>query len=216
MLPQMPNPEGFCVSTDLIRACIDKADAASWGQFVRLTHDAVAAAVIRRARRFGESSPAILAELVQEIYLRVCDNHCRVLCEFRADRPEAIYGLLKIIAFTVTEDHFRSKPAPKPGVERPVGGCGDQLGTLGGREAEIAPEVELTRDEPAFGRGARRTAPLAPRSTSIIGGERRIESIHRLAQRVKDWLARFKQPDERKKLSKLVLRSERSKTQELG
>jgi RNA polymerase sigma-70 factor (ECF subfamily) len=104
---------------ELIRACLDTGDAKAWQDFIVLTHGVVAGTVARTARRFGQASPELVADLIQEAYLRLCENRCRVLREFHSDVPEAIFGLLKTVAFSVTQDHFRAGLAAKRGSGRP-------------------------------------------------------------------------------------------------
>jgi RNA polymerase sigma-70 factor (ECF subfamily) len=62
---------------------------------------------MRTARRHGECPSHLLDDLIQDTYLKVCADHCRILRDFRPDSPDAIFGLLKKIAFCVTHDYFR-------------------------------------------------------------------------------------------------------------
>lgn len=100
---------------ELISACIDKGDAAAWEEFVRRFRPVIASTVLRTARRFGSAAPQLVDDLVQETYLKICSNQCRVLREFTPQVPESIFGLLKSVAFSVVHDHFRGGLAAKRG-----------------------------------------------------------------------------------------------------
>lgn len=100
-------------SEELIRACVDTGDTGAWEEFVRRFRPVIAGTVIRTARRFGRSGPPLIDDLVQDTYLKICSNRCRILREFRPDAAEAIFGLLKTVAFSVTHDYFRGGLAVK-------------------------------------------------------------------------------------------------------
>ena len=106
-------------SEELIRACIDTSDTAAWEEFVRRFRPLIAGTVLRTARRFGVSAPDVIDDLIQETYLKVCANRCRILREFQSQAADAIFGLLKTVAFTVTQDHFKGGLAAKRGAGRP-------------------------------------------------------------------------------------------------
>jgi RNA polymerase sigma factor (sigma-70 family) len=94
-------------SDELIRACVGSGDDAAWEEFVRRFRPLIAGTVMRTARRFGESTPQLLDDLIQDTFLKICADHSRMLRDFRPDTPDAIFGLLKKVAFCVTHDHFR-------------------------------------------------------------------------------------------------------------
>ena len=93
----------------------------------------IAGTVIRTARRFGNVEPQVIDDLVQESYLKICANRCRILRQFRPQAEDSIFGLLKTVAFSVTQDYFREGRAAKRGagkeasldryVESTVAGC---------------------------------------------------------------------------------------------
>jgi RNA polymerase sigma-70 factor (ECF subfamily) len=94
---------------------MDKGDAVAWEEFVRRVRPVIARTVLRAARRFGEASPQLMDDLVQETYLKICANDCRVLREFRPKSVESIFGLFKPVAYSVVHDHFRCHLARKRG-----------------------------------------------------------------------------------------------------
>jgi RNA polymerase sigma-70 factor (ECF subfamily) len=106
-------------SDELLEACLESSGEPAWEEFVRRFHPLIAATVIRVARRFGESAPDLIDELIQDTYLKICANRCRILREFQPQAPDAIFGLLKTVAFSVAIDHFRSRLAGKHGAGQP-------------------------------------------------------------------------------------------------
>lgn len=100
-------------SDELIRTCVGSGEAGAWEEFVRRFRGLIAGTVMRTARCYGECPPHLLDDLIQDTYLKVCSERCRVLREFRSDAPDAIFGLLKKVAFCVTHDHFRGGFAGK-------------------------------------------------------------------------------------------------------
>jgi RNA polymerase sigma-70 factor (ECF subfamily) len=110
-----PSVRDSCVPIDtLIRACT-QGDPQAWEEFLQRTHAVIASTLFRSASRFHQTSPALIDDLVQETYLRLCENRCRVLRDFQADDPDAFFGLLKAVAFSVAQDHFRGVLAAKRG-----------------------------------------------------------------------------------------------------
>jgi len=102
-------------SEELIAACVATDTPAAWEEFVRRFHPVIAGTVWRVARRFGRNTPETVDDLVQETFLKICVNRCRMLREFQAQTPDAIFGLLKTVAFHVAQDHFRISLAAKRG-----------------------------------------------------------------------------------------------------
>ena len=100
-------------SNDLVRACVNTGDAGAWEEFVSRVRHVIARTVLRTARRFGDCPAQLIDDLVQETYLKLCANRCRTLREFQPDTSDAIFGLLKKVAFSVTQDHFRGGLAAK-------------------------------------------------------------------------------------------------------
>ncbi len=100
-------------SDALIRACVNTGDTGAWEEFVRRFRPVIAGTVMRTARGFGDCAPQLIDDLVQDTYLKICANRCRMLRDFQPEAPEAIFGLLKKVAFSVTQDYFRGGLAAK-------------------------------------------------------------------------------------------------------
>ena len=102
-------------STELVRACAGSKDERAWAEFIRRFQAVIAAAVLRTARHWGEPSRPQLDDLIQDTYLKLCDNDSRLLRSFQPRQEDSIYGFLKVVAANVVHDHFKSALAAKRG-----------------------------------------------------------------------------------------------------
>ena len=100
---------------DLVRACAGSKNPAVWEEFIRRFHPVVARVVLRTARRWGEPSRQVLDDLIQETYLKLCEDDSRLLRSFQPRFPDAIFGFLKVVAANVVHDHYKSALAEKRG-----------------------------------------------------------------------------------------------------
>jgi len=105
-------------STELVRACAGSKDEAAWAEFIRRFQVVIAAAVLRTARRWSDPSRALLDDLIQDTYLKLCENNSRLLRSFQPQREDSIYGFLKVVAANVVHDHFKSALAVKRGAAK--------------------------------------------------------------------------------------------------
>ncbi len=104
---------------DLIRACAENGDATAWEEFVQRFHGLIAVIVIRTAQRWDNASPALVDDLIQETYLKLCLDRKRLLSEFSPHNPESFYGFLKVVTANLVHDHFRSQRSQKHGLGQP-------------------------------------------------------------------------------------------------
>jgi len=102
-------------SPELVRACAGSKDEGAWAEFIRRFHLVIAAAVLRTVRRWGEPSRSQLDDLIQDTYLKLCENNSRLLRSFQPRRADSIYGFLKVVAANVVHDHFKAALAAKRG-----------------------------------------------------------------------------------------------------
>ena len=70
---------------------------------------------LRTARQWGEPASSVLDDLVQETYLKLCAEDCRLLKNFRARHAHAIFGFLKVVTANVVHDHYKASRAVKRG-----------------------------------------------------------------------------------------------------
>jgi RNA polymerase sigma-70 factor, ECF subfamily len=102
-------------SSELVRACAGSNDEGAWAEFIGRFHVVIAAAVLRTARHWDEPSRPQLDDLIQDTYLKLCENDCRLLRSFQPRQEDSIYGFLKVVAANVVHDHFKSALAAKRG-----------------------------------------------------------------------------------------------------
>jgi RNA polymerase sigma-70 factor, ECF subfamily len=100
---------------ELARVCAQTGEASAWEEFIRRFNPLITRVVFRTARRWGELSLPVLDDLIQETYLKLCADNCRLLRTFESRQPEAIYGYLKVVTANVVHDHFKASFAAKRG-----------------------------------------------------------------------------------------------------
>jgi RNA polymerase sigma-70 factor (ECF subfamily) len=71
--------------------------------------------VLRTARQWGEPTSNLLDDLIQETYLKLCADDCRLLKNFRSHHPHAIFGFLKVVTANVVHDYYKASRAVKRG-----------------------------------------------------------------------------------------------------
>ena len=102
-------------SSELVSACAGSKDEGAWTEFIGRFHGVIGAAVLRTARHWGEPSRPQLDDLIQDTYLKLCENESRLLRSFQPRHEDSIYGFLKVVAANVVHDHFKSALAAKRG-----------------------------------------------------------------------------------------------------
>lgn len=103
-------------SQELIQRCVSSGDAEAWQEFVCRFQPLIAGVVARVALRWmSPVSAALVDDLVQETYLKLCGEESRRLKQFKSYHDGAIYGFLKTVAYNVTTDYFKVHNASKRG-----------------------------------------------------------------------------------------------------
>jgi RNA polymerase sigma-70 factor (ECF subfamily) len=103
------------VANRLARICAYSAQAPEWEQFVRLVTPVVALAARRVSAVWGDTSIATVNEIVQEVFLKLCEDDRRILREFEDRGNDSFLKLLRMITASVGTDHFRRMRAEKRG-----------------------------------------------------------------------------------------------------
>jgi RNA polymerase sigma-70 factor, ECF subfamily len=101
---------------ELIQACAESNDGAAWEEFVIRFHRPISVSILRIAYQWGGTPRQIIDDLVQETYLKLCADKCRLLRNFAVQHPEAATGYIKTIAVNVAHDHFKSCHSQKRGL----------------------------------------------------------------------------------------------------
>jgi RNA polymerase sigma-70 factor, ECF subfamily len=102
-------------AAELIRECARSSDPVAWEEFISRFHRPISLSVIRTTQLWCDVSRQLVEDLVQETYLKICADRCRLLADFAARHPEAVAGYVKTIAANVVHDHFKSLYAQKRG-----------------------------------------------------------------------------------------------------
>jgi RNA polymerase sigma-70 factor (ECF subfamily) len=110
----LPRYEDYS-SVELVKTCAGSNDEPAWAEFIRRFHIVIAAAVLRTARLWGEPSRSQVDDLIQDTYLKLCENGSLLLRNFQALHEEPIYGFLKVVSSNVVHDHFKCALAAKRG-----------------------------------------------------------------------------------------------------
>lgn len=87
---------------------------------MRLVLPVVGLAARRVGQVWGDRSTATVNEIVQEVFLKLCEDDRRVLREFEDREGSSFLQLLRIITATVGTDHFRRLRADKRGGSVPA------------------------------------------------------------------------------------------------
>jgi RNA polymerase sigma-70 factor (ECF subfamily) len=70
----------------------------------------------RTACQWGKDPAQFVDDLLQETYLKLCADKCRLLLEFAEQHSDAaVLGYIKTIAINVAHDHFKSLHSQKRG-----------------------------------------------------------------------------------------------------
>jgi RNA polymerase sigma factor (sigma-70 family) len=110
---------------DLAKACAHSSDAVEWEEFLRRCAPLASLVAWRVSRLWmSSSSPATVDDIVQEIFLKLCERERRILREFEPRGEDSFLGLLRIVSASVANDYFRRISSQKRGgnvVTTPLG-----------------------------------------------------------------------------------------------
>ena len=100
---------------ELVCACAESNDGPAWHEFVARFHRPISLSILRIAYQWGGIPQQVVDDLVQETYLKLCADKCRLVREFSVQHPDAVLGYIKTIAVNVAHDHFKSFHSQKRG-----------------------------------------------------------------------------------------------------
>lgn len=98
---------------ELVRLCFQSGDESAWAEFVRRFHPVIARTAIRVGHQWGQTSPQVVDDLVQETYLKICSHRNEFLQDFTPTHENAFYGYLKVFTTNLVHDHFKRLRARK-------------------------------------------------------------------------------------------------------
>lgn len=100
---------------ELVRACATSKDPEAWEQFVCRFEKIIRVAVWRVAKRYGQNDSALIQDLIQDTFAKICGDDHRLLRDFKPNHQDAFLGMLSITAANVARDYFRAKNSGKRG-----------------------------------------------------------------------------------------------------
>ncbi|HMD76207.1 MAG TPA: sigma-70 family RNA polymerase sigma factor [Terracidiphilus sp.] len=101
---------------DLAKACAHSADAAEWGEFLRRCTPLASLVALRVSRMWvSASSQATVEDIVQEVFLKLCEQERRILRDFEPRGEDSFLGLLRMVSASVANDYFRRQYSEKRG-----------------------------------------------------------------------------------------------------
>ena len=131
------------ISTEeLVQPTSTLRDVAAWEEFVQRFHRLIATVVLRTAARWGDCSNQTADDLIQETYLKLCGNNCRIIKEFEHRQPEAFVGYVKVITANVVHDHFKALNSKRRGANQVAGMAEDFVPVAGDDSAGSAKAIE--------------------------------------------------------------------------
>ncbi|HLK70251.1 MAG TPA: sigma-70 family RNA polymerase sigma factor [Bryobacteraceae bacterium] len=120
----------------LLNLCVQRAHQDAWQEFVRRYHPVIANSVARITNQYGIDGPQAVEDIVQEVYLKLCEKSCKILRDFREDREDGLFAFLKVISANTARDRCQAMAALKRG--------GGKLVPLDSHDEAITAEGELS------------------------------------------------------------------------
>jgi len=99
----------------LAARCVETGSEDAWVEFCNGSYRLIARTVLRTARRWSAYYADSADDLVQEVYLKLCADGCRVLRQFDPSQALFFEAYLKATATNVVHDHFKALHARKRG-----------------------------------------------------------------------------------------------------
>jgi RNA polymerase sigma-70 factor (ECF subfamily) len=128
---------------DLARACSRSADAAEWEEFVHRCTPLASLVALRVSRLWlnGPSSVAV-DDIVQEVFLKLCEQERRILADFEPRGEDSFLGLLSMVAASVANDYFRRLYSAKRGGKVVINAIGEDEVPMSAASARPAAQMQ--------------------------------------------------------------------------
>jgi RNA polymerase sigma-70 factor (ECF subfamily) len=128
---------------DLARACSRSADAAEWEEFVRRCTPLASLVALRVSRLWlSGPSPAAVDDIVQEVFVKLCEQERRILADFEPRGEDSFLGLLSMVAASVANDYFRRLYSAKRGGKVVINTLGDDEVLFSAASAHPAAQMQ--------------------------------------------------------------------------
>jgi RNA polymerase sigma-70 factor (ECF subfamily) len=101
---------------DLAKSCAQSALASEWEEFLRRCVPLASLVALRISRLWlNTPSPSAVDDIVQEVFLKLCEQERRILRDFEPRGDDSFLGLLRIVTASVANDYFRRAFSAKRG-----------------------------------------------------------------------------------------------------
>lgn len=102
---------------ELARVCAQSANTWEWAEFLGRCAPVAALVAARVARMWqgGQATSTVVDDIVQEVFLKLCEHERRILREFRPRGEDSFLALLRVITASVANDYFRRHYSEKRG-----------------------------------------------------------------------------------------------------
>lgn len=101
---------------ELAKVCAHSSNASEWDEFLRRCTPLASVIIARVVRMWTKSvSPAVVDDILQEVFLKLCEGERRILREFEAREEDSFFALLRIVSGSVANDYFRRLNSAKRG-----------------------------------------------------------------------------------------------------
>jgi RNA polymerase sigma-70 factor (ECF subfamily) len=101
---------------ELARVCAHSTDTMEWAELLGQCAP-IAGVVAARVARIWRRDPAssVVDDIVQEVFLKLCDQERRILREFKPQGENSFFALLRVVTASVANDYFRRQYSEKRG-----------------------------------------------------------------------------------------------------
>lgn len=102
-------------NNELARLCADHPGPDEWREFVRRFSRPISLSALRVARLWGETTPGVIDDIVQDVFLKFCEDNRRVLHEFEPRHADSFLAFIKVVSAAAANDYFRKRNTSKRG-----------------------------------------------------------------------------------------------------
>lgn len=103
---------------ELVQLCLASQDQMIWFEFVRRFRPLIFGVVVKSLRRWTTPDRAMVDDLIQDTFLKLCVNNFRALRNFDYEHENSLFGFLKTVASNVVQDYIRTTYSQKRGSGR--------------------------------------------------------------------------------------------------
>jgi RNA polymerase sigma-70 factor (ECF subfamily) len=114
----MPEP---LVPADVVKVCLEAPSEAAWINFVRCFQPLIAAKIRAVVGIYRSQDKALIDDLVQDTFLRLCKDDARALRAYQPRGEDTLVAYIRVVAKSAALQHFETIAAKKrAGLEVPV------------------------------------------------------------------------------------------------